>query len=360
MLRLLTKTLGKTFFSQHAGFFLFIFYMIFGAVEPSQLPSYCLALFLSVSASFLVSAIFCAIIVLYALKSFAFVRLKINLPTYTFIKIMAVSPTTVQKSNWLGLYLIILSPILIFTLLAIIVGVYYGHYLYAMGIVSWCILVVSFLVWRTSRQIIYAFKEPIRLVKITLPVFKKPYVSWKAYYLLKQQTILLIGCKVISLLLFKGIIWALGDTDNSLKVYFIALLGSLLTHSVLIASIHSFEKSQLSFTRALPIASWKRFLDLTGFFAFIFIPELLLFGRETGLAPLDLLSGICFIIGGALTLYYSLYYFRDDMYRYLKFIFFFFIIIMLIILFNVVLICSLALFILLIVSHRQLCENYEI
>lgn len=360
MLRLLTKTLGRTFFAQHAGFFLFIFYMIFGAVEPSQLPSYCLALLLSVSSSFLVSTIFCSIILLYAVKSFAFVRLKLNLPTYTFIKLMAASPTTVQKSNWLKLYLIVLSPILIFTVFVIFVGVYYGHYISALGIVSWCVLITRLLVWRTSHQIIYAFEEPIKLIKINLPHFKKPYVSWKAYYLLKQQTILLFGCKVISLLLFKGIIWALGDTDDSLKVYFIALLGSLLTHSVLIATIHSFEKSQLSFTRALPIASWNRFLDLTGFFVFIFIPELLMFGVRPELAPLDLLPGICFLIGGALTLYYSLYYFSDDMDRYLKFIFFFFVLIMLVILFNAVLISSLTILLVLTIYHRHLCDTYEI
>ncbi|RZL17373.1 MAG: hypothetical protein EOO89_08205 [Pedobacter sp.] len=334
MLNLLVKSLGKTFFEQHAGMFLFIFYMIFGAVEPGQMLYYNITLLQAISSSTLISGIFCFMLLLYGLKAMAFISNKITLPSYTFIHATSAATRNNQLKVWTMLYSLIFSPMIIYTILIIVTAAWHHQYQNLFMLSGWIAMVIVGAAYITYRNINFSHNLPVKLFRIKLPAVPKPFLLWRMFYVFKKQTIMLLSSKVLSVLLFKGICWMLQGTDHPVKVYLLALLASVISHSILLFAILKFERTQMGFVNSLPISPGRKLFNLAVFLLLLFIPEFILCIIQVGFDPVQLFIYTCFCLSGSQILYYALYYYENNMERYLKFAFYFFLVTVLAILYD--------------------------
>ena len=309
MLKIWSGTFGKEFYRQHAGLFLFLIYMIFGAVEPGQMLSYNLTLLLAICSSPIILSAFLFIIFLYALKSFLFIRQKLTLPAYQFVTVSCAADKKIQLQNWLGLYVLICGPILTYSAFLIIISIVNALYWSAMIICIYIIALLTGLALLTYKMINYSFTSKASQINISLPALRKPYWTWPFYFLLKIQPLQLIACKVLSLILYKVLIWMFDYAAQDLRGYMIALLAVVITHSVLISTVLKFEKSQLAFQMSFPISIWSRFLQPAFFYLLLLLPEFLLYINLSGYSIFSALAGILFCISALLIIRLSLIFF---------------------------------------------------
>lgn len=325
MLKIWIATFAKEFYKQHAGLLLIIFYVLFGWVKSGEIFPYIHSILLTLCSSPVATSGLCIILFLYALKGLVFISQKLAAPTYTFINISCSAEKKDQMKNWLGLYCIILFPPLFITLLVLLTGLYYGYY--------WCVVVLCIyvaillrgLVQYTFRKVNYAFKPSLQFSISSIDI-RKPYWTWSIHYVLNKQALMFIICKVLSFILFTGIIWMFADSGQDIRIYLIALLAAIIAHSTMIAACWRFEKSSLGFLKSLPVSCWSRLSNTILSLLILFIPELIIFMSK---APLSLYStaiAVMFSISGLLTLKMALYLLGDHMESYLKFIFIFFLI----------------------------------
>ena len=353
MLKLWIRTFGREFYKQHAGLLLIMFYLLFGWMKSGEILGYLRSILLEFCATPVAISGFCFFLLLYGVKSLTFINQKLSTNVYSFVKVSCGEKKRNQFKSWLGLYSILLFPPLFFALLVCVTGLYYQYYWSVFSITVYVILLLWGLSRYTFRQVNYTFK-PAKHIFIPWPTVKKPFWTWSIHYVLKKQPLMLIICKVVSFMVFSGIIWIFADSINDIRVYLIALLGATISHSVLLATVLRFERSSLSFLNSLPLSNWNRLLNTLLFVIILFVPEFILFGTK---APLSIYTaGTVFLysVASLITLKMSLYFLKDNMDKYLKFIFFFFLVSMLSILNNQFLILIVVLLICNSIYHRYL------
>ncbi|RDC58534.1 hypothetical protein DU508_00590 [Pedobacter chinensis] len=273
MLKLLINSLAKEFYQQHVGFFLVGIYVLFGVVEPSQLIGYQKALLLAGISSPAGLVIIFMSWFLYSVKVHFFIKQKLLSPKYNFLKEIAALEKNIQIKLWLRLYLVILLPILIYVFL--LMGLSFGYHLFLSAISV--LIVFATLTWSLSWLTFYSLtfgllKQEKQITSSRIKI-KKTFLTWPLFHLFNEQPLMLLICKVLSLILFKGMLWMFADVGYDLRVLLIALLASVLCHAVLVFTLLKFETEYLNFSKSLAISTYKRFMNWLFIFGFILIPE---------------------------------------------------------------------------------------
>jgi len=323
MLKIWIRTFGKEFYRQHAGLLLVMFYVLFGWMQSGDILAHLNIVLLAICSSPVATGIFCLCFFLYGLKTLNFVHQKVSVATYSFVMLSCAAKPKDQMRNWLGLYCILLLPFLLFTLSLLITSIYYHYF--------WCLLTLTIsstvlfsgLVLYTFKKLNCGFKQSITLSVPRLAV-KKPYWTWSIFYILEQQTLMLIICKILSFVVFTGTLWLFSDSGNDIRVYLIAMLAAIVAHSILLAAVWRFVKSSLIFLNSLPISGWSRLLSLILFLLILFCPELIVYSIRTSFSPYSMVTGILFALSSLLSLYLAIYLLGDHGDRYLKFVCLFF------------------------------------
>ncbi|MGQ7856051.1 hypothetical protein ACUN24_17595 [Pedobacter sp. WC2501] len=328
MLKLLINTLSKEFYQQHAGFFLVGIYMLFGIVEPSQLVSYQTALLLAGVSSPIGMAVVFISWLLYATKVHFFMKQKLASARYNFIKETAALEKKMQLTLWLRFYFSILLPVIIYVFLLIGLSIHHHFFISIAFILIVFSLIIFGLFWLTYQSVTLGFlKKDKQSISVGLKV-NKPFFSWPLFHLLKEQPLMLLMCKVLSFIFFKGMLWMFADVRNDMRVILVALLASVLCHAVLVFTLLKFETEFLNFNKSLQISIFKRMLNWLLVFVFILIPEWIFLIIAARLNLYAIANGILFGIAGLSFLLTLLYIVRLNMDNYLKWLLFFFFIAM--------------------------------
>ncbi len=85
LIRTINKVIVSKFYEQNAGFFLFVFFLMFGIVESSQLVSYHLSLIAGIIESTVFLAVVCTGWLIYMAKCLQFVLSRLDLPENEFL-----------------------------------------------------------------------------------------------------------------------------------------------------------------------------------------------------------------------------------------------------------------------------------
>ncbi len=324
MFKLLVNSLAKEFYKQHAGLFLVGFYILFGVVEASQLIEFHQALLLMSLSSPLGIMLVSICWLLYCAKVHLYISQKLSLEQYNFIKEIGSREKKFQLKLWLKLYSIFLLPILIYVVLLIILGLKFQLYS-SLFIIKLIILTLTFLfAWVGFNSLNFFFlKQENRQVRFNLQI-KRPFFSWPIFYLFNEQLVMLLMCKIISAILFKGVLWMFADVGNDIKVLLTALLAAIICHSALVLSLLRFETEQMNFVRSLPIKITKRLWNWLLVFAIILIPEWALFTMAADYNLYAIANGFLFGLSALLFLVTILYMIKLNTETYLKFLLFFF------------------------------------
>jgi len=332
MLKLLINSLAKDFYQRHAGFFLFGIYFLFGIPEPSQLIEYNKALLLAGISSPVGMAVVFISWVLYAAKAHLFINQKLRLHQYNFTKEIGSREKGVQLKLWLSFNSVILLPILIYVILLIILGLKFQFYSSVTSIIVVFLALFFVLAWLRFHSMTFDFlKQENKLFNIQFKI-KRPFFSWPIHYLFNEQLLMLLLCKIISLFLFKGILWMFADVGDDIRVLLTALLASVICHSGLVINLLRFETEQLNFGRSLPIRISKRLRNWLLVFSIILLPEWVLFTVTAHYNLYSIANGLLFGLTGLFFLLTLLYLVKLNLDSYIKSLLFFFFITLYIIL----------------------------
>lgn len=332
MLKLLFKTIGLSFYQRHAGLFLVIFYLLFGAVEGSQLISYHTALLVAICSSPLVLLILFAIWMLYAIKCVFFVKQQLGLENHSFVKNITCLTKKKQLWLWAKVYTFLLLPIHCYALLMLLISLKHGYYL-TFGAVLLQLFVMAFLLSVYTFQISnYTFNVSRQWMRLPQFAIKRPFWTWPLFHLLNEQRIMLLLCKVVSVIFLKAILLMFADVGDDIRVYLTAATAVVLSHSVLLLNLVKFDAGYLSFAKGLPIGSFKKLIQWFGVLMILLLPEMAILVQLTDFDVLQLLYIILYFISSMFCLLALVYRLKADMDRYLKYLLFFFFVSMLAIL----------------------------
>ncbi|MBS1509091.1 MAG: hypothetical protein JSS79_20805 [Bacteroidetes bacterium] len=328
---LLFKTVVRKFYERNTGFFLFIFFLMFGIVESTQIVNYHLSLMYGMLHSVIFLSCVCAAWLFYMMKCVAFVSGYSDLPENSFLyKLNLLSYR--RRLIWLlFIFTLIDLPVLVYSSLIVAVGIKEGAYGAVLSIISFHVVVL------VGASLLLAAKlnslRPSRLRfprlrfnrPLPLPLF---YIS-ALFHRYKIGVLLTKGFSFFAIIGFLHI-----PLDH--YEYRTALMGILFgvaAHLVLVFEFRKMEENNLMFLRGLPITLMHRFLQLAAVYALIMIPELaLLIVNHT---PLHIAAGIYLFSIGLLLLSHSRLFIELDNDKHVQYMLGLFLISFMLVLFKV-------------------------
>jgi hypothetical protein len=270
---ILLRSLARPFYERHIGLLAFVFFFMFGIVEPSQIVNYHLSLILAA----LQSPVFLGLIMLawllYTLKSISFTRQLLSGPSHEFIYSVAALPRLQQFKLFSIYQVIIQEPVLIYAVMMTGVAIYHEWWLTGLAILVIQIVLLTFAAWQyyltiQARQPRWGLSFP----RLQLPAFYPLFYIQKIFADLKlvlSATKIFGWCAIVG---FMQIESATRDVRIPLLGFAFALLG----HLTLIFEFRKTEDTQLDWTRALPWSAGHRWLLLLLTYSLVLLPEILI------------------------------------------------------------------------------------
>ena len=317
---LIQRTLVFPFYQQHAGLFFFVFYVMFGLVESSQLLHYHQSLIFGMLSSTLFLLIVLVIWLLYFLKCFIFVRQKCEAPHYHFIYELAKLSKGKIFPFFALLYLAIFMPILVYTVAILIVAMKSNLYLPAIIILLFqtsCLLLCS---WASTQQI-HKRHLPNRFIIPSFKIpFNRPLALFYISHLSKNQKVGILLSKLFSIVSIYIVLQAM-DIHEDIRIPGLALLFGLIAHAFLIFDMKRFEDERLTWMRALPYSTISLYLNYLLVFTLILIPEMMLLAGSLAnkITFLNWVELYAFGIGFLAFIYIRLFKFVENTERYMQF-----------------------------------------
>ncbi|MEO3404741.1 hypothetical protein AAFN85_12620 [Mucilaginibacter sp. CAU 1740] len=314
----LLKVFANGFFRVHAGILLFIFLAMVGVVPPQYLIGYHKALMLSMGSNLVMMVLVFAGWLIYTVKSWHYVSGQIfsGRQHFLFYSSNAFSKQQ-QLRSWCITQASILSPLIIYGLIA--VGVSFANHYYALPL---CILAyLSALVYLSAviytRQINGLIDGSSQSLLLRLSSkWRKPYFSLCIYHIFDARKVPYLITKALSWLIITGVFWVFADVKTDVRVAGIAILAVVTAHVVLVFEERKFEETKLSFSRNLPYSLMKLFMNFIGVYFVLLIPETVwLFSRFSPIMAFEL-----FLLGLSIIMLFHclLYWFGLNMDKYLQ------------------------------------------
>jgi hypothetical protein len=324
VLKLILRAVGQTFYQQHMGLFLVAFYLLFGMIQGQALIIFHISLLISICSSPLNLLVLFVIWLLYSLKCLFFVKQKLGLPEYQFAMAITIKTKQKQYQLWLKIYMFLLMPILIYACFMLLISLKHQLYIsFAVTLIA--IAVILFLlVDYTFRDTNFSFRTSKNWLILPKTSFKKTFWTWPIFYLLTEQRVMLLICKVVSIVFLKAILLVFADVGNDIRVYLTAILAVVLSHAVLVLNLVKFDAFYLSFAKTLPITALKRLIYWIVIFCLLLVPELILLNWLTVANALELFYCALFAIGAMLFLQTLVYLLKANADRYMQYLLFFF------------------------------------
>ncbi|NHA03232.1 hypothetical protein G7092_05480 [Mucilaginibacter sp. HC2] len=332
--KVLLKIFAGGFYQVHAGILFFVFFIMVGTVPGNMLISYHESLMLAMTSSPVMLALVIGGWLIYIFKSWHYVGTQLFAPDkqFLFYSSTALSPAEQHKS-WCYTQAAILAPVIIYALLAVGVGM--AHHFYILPVVI--VLFLTAMIWcsaliyaRLINGLIDGSKQSLLLRWSSK--WRKPYFSLYVYHIFDDKKVPYFITKGLSWLIISGVFYLFADVSTDIRVAGIAILAVITAHVVLIFEERRFEETKLSFTRNLPIGRFKLFLNFSGVYFFLLLPESVwLFCRFRPLMAVELLLAGLSI---AMLFHSLLYWFGLNMDKYLQWILGLFIVLFWIIMFH--------------------------
>ncbi len=224
----------------------------------------------------------------------------------------------------MALYGVILLPVIIYVFALIGLSVYYQFFTSLV-----CILIVFFtlifsLSFLSYQSVTCGFLKAEKEQISSYIEMKRPFFSWPLYYLLNEQWLMLLICKVLSLVFFKSMLLMFADVTNDTRVLLIALLASVLCHATLVSTLLKFETAYLTFSKSLPVPTYKRLVNWLLIFSIFLLPEWIFLIVSSGYDLYSVINGFIFGVSGLFYLLTLLYIVKLNQDSYLRWLLLFF------------------------------------
>ncbi len=281
ILHMMIKALVAPFYKDHAGTLIFVFFIMFGVVEASQVVNYHLALIHAMLNSGIFLLIVFLIWLLYSLKSLHFLLKTSSQDAWQFLNYLSLLSARQSFSYFFIISFLTFIPVFSYTVFIYLTG--FQSKLYStVGI----IFIFQVVLWLMNAWVLnYTIRNRHVASPVTLPSFTLPWqqtqIGIYAGYLFKEEKSALILSKLFSLTLIYIVKETL-EAGDDFSITGITWLFALLSHTHLIQKIKVFEDHSLSWTRGLPVSTIKTFGTYFFLYAMFMIPELLLLTNSIG------------------------------------------------------------------------------
>lgn len=316
----LIKVFGNGFYQVHAAILLFVFFVMIGAVPGNMLITYHKSLMLGMTSSPMMLLLVAGVWLLYVFKSWHYVTGQLLTADKQFLFYSSNSLSRYkQLAGWCYAQTFIMLPVLIYALLAVGVGISHHYYILPVAIMVF----LTGIIWCSAVLYVHMLNRLIEgstqsvLLRLT-GKWRKPYFSVYIYHVFDRLKTPYVITKAISWLIVTGVFYLFADVKNDLRVADIAILAVITAHVVLIFEERRFEETQLSFSRNLPYSRFRLFLNFTGIYFCLLLPETIwLFSRFNLLMAAELLFAGLSI---AMLFHSLLYWFGLNMEKYIQWI----------------------------------------
>ncbi len=283
--RILQSVLVNHFYQMNAGFFAFLFFVLFGVVKGGQLIDYHYSLIIAFLESPIILAGVILAWVLYTLKSTNYIIKRILEPRQLFLTCLN-HLSNKQLFAWMLLTQVqVFAPVWVYAAIATAVAIHL-HYWAQAGIIVLANLVLIFTASRWYMSTIrhhgtegflgkWAFLDKWTAWISWKNRFVKPVFTFAMLHLLRERKQMLLLTKVFTLLFLYGFIQLYEPYKPDPRPILLCFLLIVGSHSALIQQIRAFEREFLPFLRNLPVKIPIRFLHLLIMYSLLFLPELL-------------------------------------------------------------------------------------
>ena len=281
ILHLMIKVLVVPFYKSHAGLLFFVFFLMFGIVESTQIVFYHQSLIYGMLTSGIFLLIVLMIWLLYQLKSLHFLLKSSGEDSYLFLHHLAVMPSSQSFFCFMVICFLTILPVFVYTIAIYVIGIQNQFY----DSIS-IVFIFQFTLWLMNAGVLnYTIRNQHIAAHITLPSLTLPYqrtqLGMYIGYLFKEEKAAVILSKLFSLTLIYLIKETL-EVGDDFRMIGITWLFALMSHTYLINKLKVFEDQSLSWTRSLPISATKTFITYFFLYALLMIPELLLLTGSIG------------------------------------------------------------------------------
>ncbi|NLU91772.1 hypothetical protein [Chitinophaga sp. Ak27] len=277
---ILSKIFTQRFYIQNTGFFLVLFYLLFGVVNGANLIAYHKALMLGFLGNYSFLLLVMLLWTSYALKCVGFILKTFQLQGYDFLfPTMGSVSKPARIRLWLLLHTAIYMPVLVYAGIALIVAVQYQYYVPAALIV---VLNIANCVWplrlyerKLAQPDILFFTG--HLQRWLNRHFTKPPVLFFLYELFTNFPRRIVSTKLFS----AGVLWLTflimerGEYFD-LRGLQIGVMVSVMIHMQLMVHHRAFDDTYLHFMENLPIRLINHYARLIGVYVIMFLPEMVM------------------------------------------------------------------------------------
>jgi hypothetical protein len=309
--KVLLKVLVAKFYERNAGLFLFVFFLMFGVVESTQVISYHLSLIYGTLSSLIFLLVVIMVWVLYILKGVQFISSQLNRPENNFLFQLSRMELDKQFRNIVLIVLLIDAPVLIYSSFIIAIGLRLRQFIPVGEIIAIHLLLVLAASSWIVRQLNSLHRE-IRLLHFPSLKWKwpKPLPLFYLGHLTTQLPTVLFFTKAFSVFAIYGFMQITLD-HYEIRIALLGLLFGLAAHSVILFEFRKFEERYLPFLRTLPQTLASRLIYLAFVYLLLLLPEMvMLLVNHSRLQ--DLISIYLFGIGFLLVSHCRLYFELDN------------------------------------------------
>lgn len=268
---ILQRVLVNHFYKVNAGFFLFLFFLLFGVVSGGQLISYHLSLIHGMIQSFVFLSCVVVIWLLYALKCVNYITKQLNDPRQHFLAVLNRLNTSQQFCYMLFVHVMVYLPVLIYAIVVATIAAKESYF------VSMMVVIISNLVMIIAAAFVYRLYlqkktvgAQVNLPRIQMP---KPFFSLSLWFILKERKQMLLVTKTFSFLLLYAFINIYEPDKPDIRPLLLILSVIVVAHAAIIAQIRFFEEDRLLFIKNLPVPFFNRLGMMWLQYLILLLPE---------------------------------------------------------------------------------------
>lgn len=269
----MNRSITAPFYRRNAGFFLFIFFLLFG-LQPGfkQTLEFHYVMIEGISTSINFYFIALIIWVLYTLKVIHFYNGCIKNKSYKFLQNINASNPTNRFYQLFLMQLQLLFPVLFYGLAAIVVA-FINNHLRGGVAVTFTLISLSFI----TTSVIYFLlqKSKRKEMGISIPSFRlsNNLFTFLLKFIFNEQFIILLILKTITF----SCLYFFVKTDSQVfeeRMLWLLYITSLIGHCIIVYRNYKFIETKMSFYRNLPVKPFQTLISLFGVYFILLIPEI--------------------------------------------------------------------------------------
>jgi hypothetical protein len=309
-MRVLIPVFVREFYLANTGFFLLVIALAGGFMRSHD--HLALAEFFISSPHVLMIPV--AIWVLYTLKVMAFNFERLNQNENEFIFCLMLLPVFKKWRLAVGVVAFQLLPVFIYGLFLCLIATKYGMLRSTLTIIISCMVLIStgayhFIWWSHHPN---DEKKILSLSRILNFRFTKPFTLFFFEWLIRNESLMLVGTKIFSGLIIIGVTELFKTDTYDLRLLSFGILVSGAANATIILLLHRFENLHLHWVKGLPISLPRRMCLSLVSIGIVFLPEVIFliknFPENRGLHDYIIFTFFLFSIP---TLCYGLLYVKD-------------------------------------------------